>query len=144
MDALLAKLSIVMADTYAIYLKTQNYHWHVKGKLFKALHDLFETQYKELGEAVDLIAERMRALNYQAPATFKEFELLKRIIDGDANKNANEMVMELVKDHKILIQDLNQGLMVAAEMHDEGTATMLSDRIVAHEKMHWMLHASCE
>ncbi|KTD19956.1 starvation-inducible DNA-binding protein [Legionella lansingensis] len=144
MDDVIKKLSILMADTYAVYLKTQNYHWHVTGANFKAMHELFEMQYIELAEAVDTIAERIRALGHQTPATFREFENLKRIKDGDAKKSANEMVTELAHDHDSLIKDLNQALVFAQEKHDEGTATLLGDRIVAHEKARWMLNASRE
>lgn len=138
------ELSILMADTYALYLKTQNYHWHVVGPQFKGLHELFEMQYQELAEAVDIIAERIRALNYQAPATFKEFENLKRIKDGEANKDSNAMLIELAQDHDTLVKDLNQALLMAQEAKDEGTANLLGDRITAHEKSRWMLNSSRE
>ncbi len=67
MNEVINKLSILMADTYTLYLKTQNYHWHVTGPLFKSLHELFENQYQELAEAVDLVAERIRSLDHQVP-----------------------------------------------------------------------------
>jgi starvation-inducible DNA-binding protein len=142
MIEILSRLSILMADTYAIYLKTQNYHWHVVGPQFKTLHELFEMQYRDLAEAVDTIAERIRTLGYQAPATFKEFESLKRIQDGDAKKAANEMIIELAHDHDALVKDLNQALSLAQDQKDEGTVTMLGDRIAAHEKARWMLNSS--
>ncbi|ASQ45336.1 Dps family protein [Legionella clemsonensis] len=144
MDEIIKKLSVLMADTYAIYLKTQNYHWHVTGPQFKGMHELFEMQYQELAEAVDAVAERIRTLGHNTPATFKEFENLKRIKDGDANKNANEMVIDLAHDHETLVRDLNQALALAQENKDEGTANLLGDRIAAHEKARWMLNASRE
>lgn len=133
-----------MADTYALYLKTQNYHWHVTGPQFKAMHELFEMQYVELADAVDSVAERIRTLGFNAPATFKEFESLKRVKDGDSNKTANEMVIELAHDNDTLVKDLNQALVLAQENRDEGTANLLGDRIAAHEKARWMLTASRE
>ncbi|RMX04021.1 Dps family protein [Legionella jordanis] len=144
MDDVIKKLSVLMADTYALYLKTQNYHWHVTGPQFKSMHELFEMQYQELAEAVDTLAERIRALGHQAPATFKEFENLKRIKDGDAGKSANEMVTELAHDHDTLVKDLNQALALVEDHKDEGTATLLGDRLAAHEKARWMLNASRE
>lgn len=136
------KLSILLADTYALYLKTQNYHWHVKGAQFKALHGLFEMQYTELAQAVDDIAERILIIGGKAPATFKEFEQLKRIKDGDSSSSANQMVTELADDHGTLVKDLNQSIKLAQEHHDEGTVTLLGERIAAHEKARWMLNSS--
>lgn len=144
MKEVVNKLSILMADTYALYLKTQNYHWHVTGPLFKSLHELFEKQYQELADAVDDVAERIRTLNQKVPATFEEFANLKRIKDGNSALSANEMVIELAEDHGTLVRDLNQALKFAQENNDEGTANLLSDRIAAHEKARWMLSASQE
>ena len=144
MKDVISKLSILLADTYALYLKTQNYHWHVKGAQFKALHELFERQYQELAEAVDEVAERILILGHKAPATFNEYNQLKRVKDGNSSISANEMVKELANDHGTLIKDLNQSLKLAQEQADEGTVTLLSDRIAAHEKSRWMLSASSE
>ena len=142
MNDLIEKLSILLADTYALYLKTQNYHWHVKGVQFKPLHELFEAQYRELAEAVDSIAERMRMMGHFAPATFKEYESLKRIKDGDSTLSANQMVGELALDHATLVKDLNNTMVLAQKRGDEGTIALLADRILAHEKTRWMLDSS--
>ncbi len=136
------KLSIILADTYALYLKTQNYHWHVKGAQFKSLHELFEMQYRELAEAVDQLAERLLILGHRAPATFKEFEKLKNIKDGDSSLNAKQMVIELSVDNDRLVSDLNSTIAVAQKNNDEGTIALLADRINAHEKARWMLNSS--
>ena len=137
-------LAVLLADTYALYLKTQNYHWHVKGPHFKSLHGLFETQYIELAEAVDSLAERLLTMGQKAPATFKEFMQLKTIEDGHSDATANQMLIELAKDHDKVIGDLYRSLSLAQKMNDEGTANLLSDRINSHEKARWMLNASCE
>jgi starvation-inducible DNA-binding protein len=129
MTLVLKKLQIALADTYALYLKTQNYHWHVKGPQFKPLHELFETQYLELSTA---------------PATFKELDQLKTLADGRSSISANDMVTELANDHLTLVKDLNQVLVIAQDNRDEGTVNLLSDRIEAHEKFAWMLNASRE
>lgn len=142
MSDVIKKLSIIMADTYALYLKTQNYHWHVTGPQFKALHELFEMQYQQLAEAADQVAERIRILGHKAPATFKEFEQLKRIKDGDSGLDANQMVTELANDHDTLVKDLNQAMALAQENNDEGTSNLISNRIEEHEKSRWMLNAS--
>lgn len=144
MNDVINKLSIILADTYALYLKTQNYHWHIMGPQFKPLHELFETQYRELAEAVDQVAERIRILGYNAPASFKAFDGLKRIKDGDSSLSANEMVIELANDHDTLVKDLNHAMKFAQENNDEGTSNLLSNRIEAHEKARWMLKASRE
>lgn len=142
MSEVFKKLSILLADTYALYLKTQNYHWHVRGPQFRSLHELFENQYQELAEAVDVLAERILIMGHNAPATFREFERLKTIQDGVSDANANQMVTELAQDNATLVKDLNQCMLIAQDMNDEGTATLLADRIVAHEKARWMLSAS--
>ncbi|AHE66595.1 Dps family protein [Legionella oakridgensis] len=142
MSELVNKLSILLADTYALYLKTQNYHWHVKGPQFKSLHELFEAQYRELAEAVDQVAERILIKGHKAPATFKEFEHLKTIKDGDSDVNSNDMVTELANDHGTLVKDLNVAMAMAQKMNDEGTANLLANRIEQHEKARWMLGAS--
>lgn len=138
------KLAVIMADTYALYLKTQNYHWHVKGPQFKGLHQLFDEQYHELADAADLIAERIVTMGHKAPASFKEFESLKRVKDGDSSNDSNQMVTELAKDHDTLVKDLNQAMVFVQENRDEGTANLIADRIEAHEKARWMLNASRE
>lgn len=138
------QLSVILADTYALYLKTQNYHWHVMGSHFKSLHELFEMQYKELAEAVDEIAERIRIQGHKAPATFTEYNSLKRIKDGDSSLDANDMVIELANDHGTLIRDINSAIKMAQAKEDEATVGLLAERITFHEKARWMLNASRE
>ncbi len=142
MNDLVSKLSIILADTYALYLKTQNYHWHVKGPQFRSLHELFDMQYHELADAVDQVAERILIKGHNAPATFKAFEGMKTIKDGTSNSSANEMVTELAKDHGTLVKDLNAAMVMAQKANDEGTVNLLANRIEAHEKARWMLSSS--
>ena len=144
MAEIVKKLSVILADTYALYLKTQNYHWHVKGPHFKTLHELFEAQYRELAEAVDAVAERMLMMGHKAPATFKEFERLKTIKDGDSGLTSNQMVSELATDNSTLVKDLNKAMLLAQNAIDEGTVNLLSERVAVHQKAHWMLSASRE
>lgn len=142
MNAIIKRLEVTLADTYALYLKTQNYHWHVRGPQFKSLHELFEMQYKELAEAVDQVAERILMMGHKAPATFTEYNQLKTIKDGNSSLSANQMLSELADDHRVLVRDLNQAIKMAQENNDEGTISLLSERIAAHQKAHWMLAAS--
>ena len=141
-NELVKKLSIILADTYALYLKTQNYHWHVKGLQFKSLHELFEMQYVELAEAVDQVAERILIKGHKAPATFKEFDALKTIKDGNSGENSNQMVTELANDHDTLVKDLEAAMVMAQNSNDEGTVNLLANRIESHEKSRWMLRSS--
>ncbi len=138
------QLATTLADTYALYLKTQNYHWHVKGPNFKSLHELFEEQYNGLAAAVDEIAERILMLGGRAPATFTEFNELKSISDGDSAATANQMVVGLHADHVTMATNLKKVLETAQQLDDEGTVALLSERISAHEKISWMLGASQE
>jgi starvation-inducible DNA-binding protein len=143
-EDLIKQLDIILADTYALYLKTQNYHWHVTGPNFRSLHELFEEQYLELANAVDAVAEQIRIMGNPAPATFKEFEQLKTLKDGDSSLNSNQMVHGLAEDNNTLVNDLNRALKLAEKAHDEGATNLLSDRVSAHEKARWMLSASQE
>src|SRR5918992_5332684 len=76
-------LSRLLADTYTLYLKTHNFHWNVTGPMFQTLHLMFEEQYNELALAVDLIAERIRALGFPAPGTYREFSSLSSIEEDE-------------------------------------------------------------
>jgi starvation-inducible DNA-binding protein len=133
------ELQQLLADTYCLYLKTQNYHWHVKGPNFKQLHDLFEDQYKELALMVDTIAERILILGGRAPATFKEFAQLTTLSEGKHDLSAEKMIAELSADQQKLIGDLNKAVVAAQAAHDEGTASMASELIEKHEKARWFL-----
>ena len=120
-----------------MYLKTQNYHWHVKGSNFIALHELFERN-EELADAVDLIAERIVTMAHKVPATFTQINQLKTITDGNSSATANQMVSELAKDHGVLASDLMQAIKIAAENHDEGTVSLLSNAWLRTKK-----HTGC-
>ncbi len=132
----------VLADSYALYLKTQNYHWNVTGPNFKSLHELFELQYTNLAAAIDEIAERIRTLGDKAPGTFDAFAKLTVIKDGDANASASQMVSDLEADQHKIITSLKQVLDDAQENGDEGTIALIGERISVHEKNAWMLASS--
>lgn len=138
------KLSHVLADTYTLYLKTQNYHWNVTGAHFDTLHQLFGRQYTALALAIDEIAERIRALGELAPATYKEFEKLKSMKEGTSTYSAEEMVECLYKSHERVIETLQEALKKAGDEKDAFTVDLLTARIGAHEKDAWMLSATME
>lgn len=135
-------LKCVLADTYALYLKTQNYHWNVMGPSFRSLHKLFESQYDEYFEAIDDIAERIRTLGELAPGSFEVFNQLKTISDANASAPASDMVKHLADDQDIIITSINKALSLASESGDEVTVGLLTDRISVHEKNRWMLSSS--
>lgn len=136
-------LSGVLADTYTLYLKTQNYHWNVTGPHFKHYHEMFGEQYEELAEANDEIAERIRALGYHAPGSFKAFLALNEIDEaGDNVPDAGEMIRQLMSDHEALSRRARKVLEAAQDVGDEVTGDMMIERMTAHDKTAWMLRAS--
>jgi len=131
----------VLADTYLLLVKTQGYHWNVVGPLFVSLHRLTEEQYQNLFEAVDDLAERVRALGYPAPTSITEMIALAEISENSGNPTAEQMVENLVADHEAIVRRLREGTVAAEELHDVATAGMLTDRIQFHEQAIWMLRA---
>lgn len=136
-------LKNVLADSYTLYLKTQNFHWNVTGPNFRGLHLLFEEQYKDLQEAIDVIAERIRALGEYAPGSFKAFAKLSTIKEaGDDTPESSALVKELAKDQENIVTTLKKALTAAEKAGDESTADLLINRITQHEKNQWMLRSS--
>jgi starvation-inducible DNA-binding protein len=134
-------LSHVLADSYTLYLKTHNYHWNVTGPMFQTLHLMFETQYTELATAVDLIAERIRALGVYAPGTYKAFASLSAIDEEEEVPKAEEMIRNLVTAHETLVRTARSVYPTAEAAHDEPTADLLTQRIQVSEKTAWMLRS---
>lgn len=137
-------LSRLLADTYSLYLQTHNFHWNVTGPFFQSLHTLFEQHYTELAIAVDDIAERIRALGLVAPATYAEFAKLTSIKEVTGDISATEMLERLVESHETLVRTARSILPLAADADDESSASLISDRLVVHEKTAWMLRAHLE
>ncbi len=132
----------VLSNSYALALKTQNYHWNIVGANFKSLHELFGAQYEELSDAIDEIAERIRALDVQVSASFDAFSKESQIKNGNEKAKTQVMVKELYEDNQTLTKILGIALKVAQKEGDEGTADMLISRIKAHDKNAWMLKSS--
>ena len=139
-----AALKRVLGDTYALYLKTHGYHWNVEGPNFKSLHELFELQYTAIWQSLDEIAERIRILGVYAPTGPQLAELAT--IDAADNDvpSANTMVQNLVAAQAAWLEGAKVALDIADDEDDEGSESLLSDLISAHEKMAWMLRASLE
>ncbi len=137
-------LSKLLADSYAVYLKTHGYHWNVRGPNFSQLHALFMAQYTEMWTAIDEVAERIRALGELAPQGYGAFGNLSSIKDGDPTKGANGMLKDLIASHEALISTLYGILPAAQEAGDEVTAGLITDRLTAHEKHVWMLKSSLD
>lgn len=135
-------LAKLLADTYTLYLKTQNFHWNVTGPLFHSLHKMFEEEYVELAAAVDEIAERIRALGAIAPGSFAEFLKLTSIKEETSTLTASDMVKKLLSDHEIVIQHLQSLMPVAQGLNDEATLDLLITRTETHQKTAWMLRSS--
>lgn len=136
------ELSHFLADTYVVYLKTQNFHWNVTGPNFAALHKLFEEQYQQLADAVDVIAERIRALGETAPASLSEFQKLTSIKEETGTPSAENMLRKLAKDHEVLVEHANIVFTKAEKAADQATMDLLIERIREHEKTIWMLKSS--
>ena len=135
-------LTRVLADSFAVYLKTHGYHWNVRGPEFIALHNLLEQQYRDIWAALDDIAERIRALGILAPQSYSAFGNLTSIKDGDPEREAPDMLKELLKDHETLIATARQAFDAADEAGDEASADLMTQRLAAHEKFAWMLRST--
>ena len=137
-------LSRMLADTYTLYLKTHNFHWNVTGPMFQTLHLMFMTQYSEIWLAVDLVAERIRALGYPAPGSYKEFAALTSIKDSSGTPNAKEMIKQLVAGQEAVVRTAREVLPIAEKAGDQPSVDLLSARMEVHEKNAWMLRSLLE
>jgi starvation-inducible DNA-binding protein len=137
-------LSRVLADTYTLYLETHNFHWNVTGPMFQTLHLMFETHYNELALAVDLVAERIRALGFPAPGTYKQFGELSSITQSDGVPRAQEMIKLLVQGHETVARTAREVFPIAENASDQPTCDLLTQRMQVHEKTAWMLRSLLE
>ena len=137
-------LSILLADSYTLYLKTHNYHWNVTGPMFQTLHLMFETQYNELALAVDTIAERIRSLGSPAPASYAAFQKLSNVPDTDDVPKAKDMIRHLVEGNETVVRTARGLLKDAETAGDQATADLATQRLQVHEKTAWMLRSLLE
>ena len=134
-------LSRLLADTYILYLKTHNFHWNVEGPMFQTLHTLFMTQYTETWNAIDPIAERIRALGHYAPGTYKEYLKLASVKETDGVPKAEEMVKLLIQGQEAVARTARAVLPVADDANDQPTLDLITQRLDIHEKNAWMLRS---
>jgi starvation-inducible DNA-binding protein len=143
--AIAAGLSQLLADTYTLYLTTHNFHWNVTGPMFNSLHAMFMTQYTELWNAVDPIAERIRALGHPAPGSYAEFGKLSSLPDAPVEPpKALKMVRILVDGHEGVARTARSLLPLVEAASDEPTTDILVQRLTVHEQTAWMLRSLLE
>jgi starvation-inducible DNA-binding protein len=137
-------LARLLADSYTLYLTTHNFHWNVTGPMFNTLHLMFEAQYTELALAVDLVAERIRALGFPAPGTYAQFARLTSLKEPEGVPNASEMIRQLVAGQEAVVRTARSVLPLAGKVDDEPTTDLLTQRMQVHEKNAWMLRSLLE
>jgi len=143
-EKIAAGLSHLLADSYTLYLMTHNFHWNVKGPMFNTLHVMFMQQYTEQWNALDLIAERIRALGMPAPGTYKEFVKLASIKEVEGVPKATDMIQHLVEAQEATARTARDLFPMVNEANDQPTADLLTQRIDVHEKTAWMLRSLLE
>ncbi len=134
-------LSRLLADTYTLYLKTHSFHWNVTGPMFNTLHLMFEQQYNELALAVDLIAERIRALGVHAPGSYQQYLALTSLAEETGVPSAEKMIQQLVQGQEAVVKTARSIFPLADKAGDEPTADLLTQRMQVHEKTAWMLRS---
>ena len=134
-------LSRMLADTYLLYLKTHNFHWNVEGPMFQTLHQMFMEEYVEAWNAIDLIAERIRALGHYAPGTYKEYVKLGSIKETEGVPKAEQMVKLLIQAQEAVVRTARSVLPIAEDANDQPTLDLLTQRMQIHEKNAWMLRS---
>ena len=137
-------LSGLLADSYTLYLMTHNFHWNVTGPQFNSLHAMFMGQYTEQWNALDQIAERIRALGFPAPGTYKEFVKLASIKEVEGVPKATDMIRHLVAAQEATARTARKLLPLVSEVDDQPTADLLTQRLDVHEKTAWMLRSLLE
>ncbi len=137
-------LSALLADSYTLYLMTHNFHWNVTGPQFNSLHLMFMAQYTEQWNALDLIAERIRALGHPAPGTYKEFVKLASIKEVEGVPKADDMIRHLVSAQEATARTARKLFALVDAANDQPTADLLTQRLEVHEKTAWMLRSLLE
>jgi starvation-inducible DNA-binding protein len=138
------ELSKMLADSYILYLKTHNFHWNVTGPMFNTLHLMFMTQYTELWNALDLIAERIRSLGHPAPGSYKRYVELSSIKEEEGVPSAREMIEQMVAGQEAVARTARAAFKVADAADDQPTSDLLTQRMEVHEKNAWMLRSLLE
>ncbi len=134
-------LGRLLADTYVLYLKTHSFHWNVEGPMFQTLHQMFMDQYTETWNAIDPIAERIRALGHYAPGSYREYMKLASVKETDGVPRAERMVRELIEGQEAVARTARSVLPLAEKANDQPTLDLLTQRLDIHEKNAWMLRS---
>lgn len=136
-------LNKILADEFVLYTKTRNAHWNIEGPDFHSKHLFFESQYEQLDEIMDSVAERIRSLGHYSPATLKGFLELTHLSETLHSKNdSTGFITELLNDHESLIIHLRENINIFAnEFKDLGTSDYVTGLMETHEKMAWMLRS---
>jgi len=137
-------LSALLADSYTLYLMTHNFHWNVTGPQFNSLHLMFMAQYTEQWNALDIIAERIRALGHPAPGTYKEFVKLASVKEVEGVPKATDMIRHLVAAQEATARTARKLFPLVDAANDQPTADVLTQRLDVHEKTAWMLRSLLE
>lgn len=137
-------LGTVLANSYVLLGKTHGFHWNVTGPHFHSLHEMFEEQYQDLQDAVDEIAERIRALGYVAPGSLSDFLRLADVTDTRKAPDAMEMVRQLTEDNEAVSRSCQQVIGLCDETDDTVTEDLMNGRKAAHDKAAWMLRATAD
>ncbi len=135
-------LKVLLAETYALYVKTHGYHWNVTGPRFNSLHAMFETQYRELWEALDVIAERIRALGHFAPGSTDEMLAEATIKPDNGIPDADDMISNLSRGHEAVSRAAKRGIEITGEAGDAVSEDLMTQRADIAEKTAWMLRSS--
>lgn len=142
-QAVASELMKVLADETVLYIKTKNAHWNVEGADFYDKHKFFETQFGQLDEFIDSVAERIRSLGHYAPATLKSYLSLTHLSEENREQNDSEgFIKELLEDHESIIIHLRENIKPFADkMNDAGTSDFITGLMENHEKMAWFLRS---
>lgn len=140
-NAIAQGLSRLLADTYILYLKTHGFHWNVEGPMFQTLHVMFMDQYTEAWNAIDPIAERIRALGHYAPGSYAQYVKLASIRETTTVPRAEKMIAELIAGQEAVARTARSVLPLADDANDQPTLDLLTQRLDIHEKNAWMLRS---
>jgi starvation-inducible DNA-binding protein len=137
------ELAKVLADETVLYIKTKNAHWNIEGADFYDKHKFFETQFGQLDEMIDSVAERIRSIGHYAPATLKAYLSLTHLTEATSEKNDSQgFIKELLKDHESIIIILREHIKsFTNDFHDAGTSDFVTGLMETHEKMAWFLRS---
>ena len=141
-ESLVKSLEHVLADTYALFLKTQNYHWNIEGRHFRSFHLMLEDQYEDLFKAIDVVAEVIRQSGAKVPATFSVLAKNTKLKDGNEKLSADDMLKDILHDNELIQETLTAALEEAHKANDEAVASFLGERLCVHKKAAWFVRST--